>query len=68
MRDAVDDNGITNLVAFRKVLTACAAFIGNLLNYSDIAAAGGVSVPTAKKWVDILQNIGIIFSSIYLRK
>ena len=61
MRDAVDDNGITNLVAFRKVLTACAAFIGNLVNYSDIAAAGGVSVPTAKKWVDILQNMGIIF-------
>lgn len=61
MRDAVDDNGITDTVAFRKVLTACAAFIGNLVNYSDIANAGGVSVPTAKKWVNILQNMGIIF-------
>lgn len=61
MRDAVDDNGITNIVGFRKVLTACTAFIGNLVNYSDIANAGGVSVPTAKKWLNILQNMGIIF-------
>lgn len=61
MRDAVDDNGITNIVGFRKVLTACSAFIGNLVNYSDIANAGGVSVPTAKKWLNILQNMGIIF-------
>lgn len=61
MRDAVDDNGITDLVGFRKVLTASAAFIGNLINYSDIANAGGVSVPTAKKWINILQNMGIIF-------
>lgn len=61
MRDAVDDNGITDTVAFRKVLTACAAFIGNLINYSDIANAGGVSIPTAKKWVGILQNMGIVY-------
>lgn len=61
MRDAVDDNGITDTVAFSKVLTACASFIGNLVNYSDIASAGGVTVPTAKKWVSILESMGIVF-------
>ena len=61
MRDAVDDNGISDTIAFRKVLAACAAFIGNLINYSDIAAAGGISVPTAKSWVNILQNMGIVY-------
>ncbi|MDD6037143.1 MAG: ATP-binding protein [Lachnospiraceae bacterium] len=61
MRDAVDDNGITDTVGFRKVLTACASFIGKLINYSDIANAGDVSVPTAKSWVKILQNMGIVF-------
>lgn len=61
MRDAVDDNGITDTTGFRKVLTAAAAFVGNLINYSDIAAAGGVSVPTAKSWIKVLQNMGIIF-------
>lgn len=61
MRDAVDDNGITDTEGFKRVLTACAAFIGNLVNYSDIAAAGGVSVPTAKSWVKVLQTMGIVF-------
>lgn len=61
MRDAVDDNGITDTVGFRSALNACAAFIGNILNYSDIAAAGNVSPTTAKTWVKILQNMGIIY-------
>lgn len=61
MRDAVDDNGIIDTEGFRKVLRACAAFAGNLINYSDIAQAGNVSVPTAKEWVKILQSMGILF-------
>jgi len=61
MRDAVDDNGISDTEGFRRVLTACAAFVGNLVNYSDLAAAGGVSVPTAKNWVKVLQTMGIVF-------
>ena len=61
MRDAVDDNGIIDTEGFRKVLRACAAFAGNLVNYSDIANAGNVSVPTAKEWVKILQSMGIIY-------
>jgi hypothetical protein len=61
MRDAVDDNGISDTAGFRKALRACASFAGNLLNYSDIAAAANVSVATAKEWVKILQTMGLIF-------
>ncbi len=61
MRDAVDDNGISDTEGFRRVLRACAAFTGNLVNYSDIAQAGSVSVPTAKEWVKILQSMGIVY-------
>lgn len=61
MRDAVDDNGISDTEGFRRVLSACAAFVGNLVNYSDLAMAGGVSVPTAKSWVKVLQTMGIVF-------
>ena len=61
MRDAVDDNGISDTEGFRKVLRACAAFAGNLVNYSDIAQAGNVSVPTAKEWVKVLQSMGIVY-------
>ena len=61
MRDAVDDNGISDTEGFRRVLSACAAFAGSLVNYSDLATAGGVSVPTAKNWVKVLQTMGIVF-------
>ncbi len=61
MRDAVDDNGISDVEGFRKFLRACAAFNGQLLNYHDLATSAGVSDPTAKDWVKILQNMGIIF-------
>ena len=61
MRDAVDDNNISDTEGFRKVLRACAAFTGNLINYSDIAQAGNVSVPTAKEWIKTLQAMGIIY-------
>lgn len=61
MRDAVDDNGIKDTAGFLRVLRACAAFAGNLINYSDLAAAGDVSIPTAKAWVKILENMGIIY-------
>ena len=61
MRDAVDDNGISDTEGFRKVLRACAAFAGNLVNYSDIAQAGNVSVPTAREWIKVLQSMGIVY-------
>ena len=61
MRDAVDDNGISDTEGFRKVLRACAAFAGNLINYSDIAQAGNVSVPTAREWIKVLQSMGIVY-------
>ncbi len=61
MRDAVDDNGITNTEGFRRFLRACAAFTGKLLNCTDLAAASGVSGVTAREWVRMLQSMGIIF-------
>ena len=61
MRDAVDDNGITDTVGFRKMLRACAAFSGQLLNYNDLALAAGISPTTAREWVKILQTMGILF-------
>lgn len=43
---------------FMKVL---AARTGQLLNYSDIARDVGVSQPTARAWVSMLQTSGLIF-------
>ena len=61
MRDAVDDNGIQDTEGFRKLLRACAAFSGELVNYNELGNAAGVSGATAKEWVKVLQTMGIIF-------
>ena len=60
MRDAVDDNGISDTEGFRKFLRACAAFTGQLLNYNDLAVSAGVTGATAKEWVKVLESMGII--------
>lgn len=60
MRDAADDNGISNTEGFRKFLRACAAFSGQMLNYNDLALSAGVSGVTAKVWIRVLQAMGII--------
>ncbi len=61
MRDAVDDYGIADTEGFRKFLRACAAFAGQLVNFSDLGASAGVSGVTAKEWVRVLQSMGIVF-------
>ncbi|MBQ6343224.1 MAG: ATP-binding protein [Anaerolineaceae bacterium] len=60
MRDAIDDNGISNTEGFRKFLRACAAFSGQMLNYNELAMSAGVSGVTAKEWIRVLQAMGII--------
>ena len=60
MRDAVDDNGVRDTEGFRRFLRAAAALVGELLNYSTLARAADVSVPTAKEWIKVLQGMGIV--------
>ncbi len=61
MRDAVDDYGIADTEGFRRFLRACAAFAGQLVNFSDLGLSAGVSGATAKEWVKVLQSMGIVF-------
>lgn len=48
MRDATDDNGITDETGFRKLLRACAAYDGQLINYSKLAEVAVISGVTAQ--------------------
>ena len=48
-------------LTFTKFMTAIAARTGELLNYANIASEVGVSEPTVKSWVSILERTGIIF-------
>ena len=59
--DAVNDERITDTNSFKKFLRSCAALVGNLLNYNTLAESSGISVPTAKKWISILQDMDVIY-------
>ena len=51
----------TDSITFTKFLTAVAARTGELLNYANVAGEVGVSEPTIKKWISILERTGIVF-------
>lgn len=48
-------------ITFTKFLTAVAARTGEMLNYNNIASEIGVSEPTVKSWISILERTGIIY-------
>lgn len=48
-------------LTFTKFLTAVAARTGEMLNYANIASDVGVSEPTVKKWISVLERTGIVF-------
>lgn len=48
-------------ITFFKFLTAVAARTGEILNYTNIAGEVGVSEPTIKNWISILERTGIIY-------
>jgi predicted AAA+ superfamily ATPase len=61
MADAINDEGIKDVVGFKRLIRACAALVGQLVNYHTLAEAAAISEPTAKKWVGILQDMDVIY-------
>lgn len=51
---------VGDLFIFEKFLKLCAARTGQILNFSDLARDAGISVPTAQRWISILQESYII--------
>lgn len=47
-------------LTFTRFMTAVAARTGEMLNYRNIANATGVSEPTIKSWISILERTGIV--------
>jgi predicted AAA+ superfamily ATPase len=52
---------VSNLRDFRRFIQLCAARTGQLLNYADISKDTGVSAPTIKSWISVLEASGIIY-------
>lgn len=61
MRDIAEAGGITDTVRFRRFLLACAAMTADQINYRTLADAAGISQPTAKEWLQVLQGLGIVY-------
>lgn len=60
-RDIRDLAQVGKLSEFYDFLVYMAARTGQELKYTDIAGAIGVSAPTAKSWISILESSGVIF-------
>ena len=60
LRDITELGGVQNLGAFRNFLTAAAALTGQQLNYTTLATAAGISSPTAKSWMQLLEGLGVV--------
>jgi predicted AAA+ superfamily ATPase len=51
---------VTDLIAFQRFLKLCAARVGTILNYADLARDADISPHTAKAWLSILEASYII--------
>lgn len=51
---------ISNILAFQRFMKLCAARVGNILNYANLAADADISQHTAKAWLSILEASYII--------
>lgn len=60
-RDVRELLNIRDLSSFQTFLGLCAGRIGQLLNLSSLAAETGISVPTAKAWLSLLESSYIIY-------
>lgn len=52
---------VENLMLFDRFLRLLAGRVGQLLNYSTLASEVGVSVPTIKNWISILEASYIVY-------
>jgi uncharacterized protein len=52
---------VDNLKLFEDFLKICASMSGQLINYTSISNSIGVSQPTVKKWLSLLETSGILF-------
>lgn len=59
-RDVRQIINIGNVVSFQKFLKLCAARIGNIINYAELARDCDISPNTAKAWLSLLENSYVI--------
>lgn len=59
-RDVVGYLDVRNEADFRTFLRVCASRVGSLVNYSSLASEVGISVPTVKNWLSLLESSYVV--------
>ncbi|HXW86580.1 MAG TPA: ATP-binding protein [Candidatus Bathyarchaeia archaeon] len=59
-RDVRQVLNVSNVIAFQRFLKLCAARVGQLINYADLARDADIAPNTAKAWISILEASYII--------
>jgi len=60
-RDVRQVVNVGDLNAFHLFLRVAAARTGQVINYSDLARDAGISPPTARKWMSVLEASGQVY-------
>ena len=60
-RDVRQITNIQNIPSFKRFLSLLAGRVGNLLNMKELANDCGISLPTVKSWLAILESSRIIY-------
>ena len=60
-RDVRSLLNVRNLRTFEHFLILCASRSAQLMDYSNLSNALGVSLPTIKEWISLLETSGLIF-------
>ncbi len=60
-RDLSELIQVKDLKQFRNFISLCAARVGQLVNLNSLANECGISQPTAKSWVSVLENSYIVY-------
>ena len=53
---------VSNLAVFEKFVRLCAGRVGGILNLSNLASDAGISHPTARKWLTLLEASYIVYT------
>lgn len=60
-RDLSEIIKVRDLKLFRNFISLCAARAGNVINLNSLANECGISQPTAKSWLSVLESSYIVF-------
>ena len=61
MRDVLEFGEVRDTLRFGRFITACAALVGEMVNYKTLADASDISEPTAKDWLFLLEGLGVVY-------